>query len=97
MLHRFSQREKDFEFTNQFALIMALLSGFLTLMANRSGVGWSWDTSDYVAVGKNFANGKGLLDATGIPMTVRPPGLSILIGVGDLLGLSVNLYRQIYA
>jgi hypothetical protein len=28
-------------------------------------------------------------------MTVRPPGLSILIGVGDLLGLSVNLTVQI--
>jgi hypothetical protein len=71
------------------------LSGFLTIVANRSGVGWSWDTSDYVAVGKNFASGNGLLDATGIPMTVRPPGLSILIGIGDLLGLSVNLTVQI--
>ena len=28
-------------------------------------------------------------------MTVRPPGLSILIGIGDLLGLSVNLTVQI--
>ena len=74
---------------------MALTSGLLTIVANRSGVGWSWDTSDYVAVGKNFASGNGLLDATGIPMTVRPPGLSILIGLGDLLGLSVNLTVQI--
>ena len=77
------------------AVSLAFVSGLLVVIANWSGVGWSWDTSDYVAVGRNFASGNGLLDATGIPMTVRPPGLSILIGVGDLLGLSVNLTVQI--
>ncbi|MFZ9059542.1 MAG: hypothetical protein ACO20J_08440 [Ilumatobacteraceae bacterium] len=81
--------------TRSVAVSLALVSGLLVVVTNWSGVGWSWDTSDYVAVGKNFANGNGLLDATGIPMTVRPPGLSILIGVGDLLGLSVNLTVQI--
>jgi len=81
--------------TRSVAVSLALVSGLLVVVANWSGVGWSWDTSDYVAVGKNFANGNGLLDATGIPMTVRPPGLSILIGIGDLLGLSVNLTVQI--
>ena len=83
MLIKIGQRAKQFVFANQLVLSLALLSGFLTIIANRSGVGWSWDTSDYVAVGKNFANGNGLLDATGIPMTVRPPGLSIFIGLGD--------------
>lgn len=77
------------------AVGLASVSGLLVVIANWSGVGWSWDTSDYVAVGRNFASGYGLLDATGIPMTVRPPGLSILIGIGDLLGLSVNLTVQI--
>ena len=81
--------------TRSATVSLALVSGLLVVVANWSGVGWSWDTSDYVAVGKNFAKGNGLLDATGIPMTVRPPGLSILIGVGDLLGLSVNLTVQI--
>jgi hypothetical protein len=95
VLIKIGQRAKQFVFANQLVLGLALLSGFLTIIANRSGVGWSWDTSDYVAVGKNFANGNGLLDATGIPMTVRPPGLSIFIGLGDLLGLSVNLTVQI--
>lgn len=84
-----------FVLANSWLTGMALTSGLLTIMANRSAVGWSWDTSDYVAVGKNFASGNGLLDATGIPMTVRPPGLSILIGLGGLLGLSVNLTVQI--
>lgn len=77
------------------AVSLAFVSGLLVVIANWSGVGWSWDTSDYVAVGRTFVSGNGLLDATGIPMTVRPPGLSILIGIGDLLGLSVNLTVQI--
>jgi hypothetical protein len=77
------------------AVSLAFVSGLLVVIANWSGVGWSWDTSDYVAVGRNFANSNGLLDATGIPMTVRPPGLSILIGIGDLLGLGVNLTVKI--
>jgi len=95
VLIRFSQRIKLFVLANSWLTGMALTSGLLTIVANRSGVGWSWDTSDYVAVAKNFASGNGLLDATGIPMTVRPPGLSILIGLGDLLGLSVNLSVQV--
>jgi hypothetical protein len=81
--------------TRSAAVSLALVSGLLVVVANWSGVGWSWDTSDYVAVGKNFASGNGLLDATGIPMTVRPPGLSLLIGIGDLLRLNVNLTVQI--
>ena len=81
--------------TRSAAVSLALVSGLLVVVANGSGVGWSWDTSDYVAVGKNFASGNGLLDATGIPMTVRPPGLSLLIGIGDLLRLNVNLTVQI--
>ncbi|MFM8902905.1 MAG: hypothetical protein ACKOGG_05965, partial [Actinomycetota bacterium] len=73
-----------------FAGLVALLVVGCVVIANRTRVGWSWDTSDYVAVGKNFADGRGLLDATGIPMTVRPPGLSVLLAIGDWLGLSAN-------
>jgi hypothetical protein len=80
---------------NQIALGFALCAAVLSITSNLSGVGWSWDTSDYVAVGKNFAQDLTLLDATGLPMTVRPPGLSILIAVGDWLGLGVNFTVQI--
>ena len=79
MLIMFSQRIKLFVLANSWLTGMALTSGLLTIVANRSGVGWSWDTSDYVAVGKNFANGNGLLDATGIPMTVRPQDYQYLL------------------
>lgn len=80
---------------NQIALGLALCAAILSITSNLSGAGWSWDTSDYVAVGKNFAKNLTLLDATGLPMTVRPPGLSILIAVGDWLGLGVNFTAQI--
>lgn len=80
---------------NKTALGLALCAAILSITSNLSGVGWSWDTSDYVAVGKNFAEDLTLLDATGLPMTVRPPGLSILIAVGDWLGLGVNFTVQI--
>ena len=41
------------------------------LVANRSGVSWSWDSTDYVAAGRSIANFKGSLDVSGLPMTVR--------------------------
>ena len=80
---------------NQIALGLALCAAILSITSNLSGAGWSWDTSDYVAVGKNLAKDLTLLDAAGLPMTVRPPGLSILIAVGDWLGLGVNFTVQI--
>ena len=50
-------------------------------------MGISWDSTDYMAVGRNMASGIGTLDVVGLPMTVRPPGISSLICVGDWLGL----------
>ena len=71
---------------NPWGFGLAMASSVLVVISNSSGVGWSWDTSDYVAVGINLSNGNGLLDVTNNPMTVRPPGLSILIALGTWLG-----------
>ena len=59
----------------------------LVVVSTRSGMGISWDSTDYMAVGRNMASGIGPLDVVGLPMTVRPPGISSLICVGDWLGL----------
>jgi hypothetical protein len=75
-----------------WAFALSTAGAILSIISNRSGVGWSWDSTDYVAVGTNFANGRGLLDVTGLPMTVRPPGLSVLIAAGISVGLSTNLF-----
>ena len=62
-------------------------SMILVVVSTRSGMGISWDSTDYMAVGRNMASGIGTLDVVGLPMTVRPPGISSLICVGDWLGL----------
>ena len=62
-------------------------SMILVIISTRSGMGISWDSTDYMAVGRNMASGIGTLDVVGLPMTVRPPGISSLICVGDWLGL----------
>jgi len=59
----------------------------LVVISTRSGMGISWDSTDYMAVGRNMASGIGTLDVVGLPMTVRPPGISSLICVGDWLDL----------
>ena len=59
----------------------------LVIVSTRSGMGISWDSTDYMAVGRNMASGIGPIDVVGLPMTVRPPGISSLICVGDWLGL----------
>ena len=59
----------------------------LVVISTRSGMGISWDSTDYMAVGRNMASGIGTLDVVGLPMTVRPPGISSLICLGDWLGL----------
>ena len=63
------------------------ISMILVVVSTRSGMGISWDSTDYMAVGRNMASGIGTLDVVGLPMTVRPPGISSLICVGDWLGL----------
>ena len=59
----------------------------LVVISTRSGMGISWDSTDYMAVGRSMASGIGTLDVVGLPMTVRPPGISSLICLGDWVGL----------
>jgi hypothetical protein len=70
---------------------LIVVSIFLVLLSCRSGVGISWDSTDYISVGKNMASGVGVRDVVGLPMTVRPPGISALICLGDWLGMRPSL------
>ena len=76
-------------------LIVALAAMLPSLIGNRSGIGISWDSTDYIAVGLSMAAGRGALDVTGIPMVIRPPGLSVLVGLGDWLSISPDLTLRI--
>ena len=82
----------NFAFCQKFNLkaieyFLVASSMILVIVSTRSGMGVSWDSTDYMAVGRNMASGIGPIDVVGLPMTVRPPGISFLICVGDWLGL----------
>ena len=68
-----------------------VLSGLVVVVANWSGVSWSWDSTDYVAAGRSMAKLKGSLDVSGAPMTVRPPGYPALIALGEFVNAPTNL------
>lgn len=72
-------------------VILVLLAGLLVVVANWSGVSWSWDSTDYVAAGRSIAKLKGSLDVSGLAMTVRPPGYPALIALGEVVGLPTNI------
>ena len=61
--------------SRQTANIVALASAIPSLVGNRRGIGISWDSTDYIAVGLSMSAGRGVLDVTGQPMVIRPPGL----------------------
>ena len=65
-------------------LLVALAAMLPSLIGNRSGIGISWDSTDYIAVGLSMAAGRGVLDVTGMPMVIRPPGLSALVTLGEI-------------
>ena len=77
------------------ALIVALASGILSLVGNRRGIGISWDSTDYIAVGLSMSAGRGALDVTGQPMVIRPPGLSSFVTLGDWLSVSPDLSLRV--
>lgn len=58
------------------ALLASAVSAVPSLVGNRSGIGLSWDSTDYIAVGLSMSAGRGALDVTGVPTVIRPPGLS---------------------
>jgi hypothetical protein len=80
---------------NRAPLLVALLSTIPGLVANRRGIGISWDSTDYIAVGLSMSAGRGALDVTGQPMVIRPPGLSAFVTLGDWLALSPDVSLRI--
>ena len=72
----------------QMLRVVAAASALLGVVANRRGIGISWDSTDYVSVGLSMSAGRGVLDVTGQPMVIRPPGLSAFVAIGDRLGVS---------
>ena len=79
---------KKFGVTEPF--IPVALALIILIIGNRSGVGWSWDSTDYVAAGRSLSHGLGSLDVIGDPMFVRPPGYPALIAIGEFFNVNTN-------
>ncbi|MGA0135177.1 MAG: ArnT family glycosyltransferase [Ilumatobacteraceae bacterium] len=77
------------------ALLVSVMSAVPSLVGNRKGIGLSWDSTDYVAVGLSMAAGRGALDVTGVPMAIRPPGLSVFVTLGDWSSVSPDVSLRI--
>jgi hypothetical protein len=67
-----------------------VVSALIVVITNLSGIGWSWDSTDYVSAGRAISRGLGPLDVTARPMTVRTPGYPALIAIGEWLNLPTN-------
>lgn len=76
-------------------LAWSAVAAAIVVAANRAGVGWSWDSTDYVETGINLAEGHGLLDVTGRLMTVRPPGLPAVVALGHTIGVGLGPTLQV--
>lgn len=74
-----------------FGLASALIAAVVTIIATRRGIGLSWDSTDYIAVGQTLARFGFALDVTALPMTIRPPGLSIAVMIGEYVGISPSV------
>ena len=81
--------------SRQTANIVALASAIPSLVGNRRGIGISWDSTDYIAVGLSMSAGRGVLDVTGQPMVIRPPGLSAFVTIGDWLSVAPDVTLRI--
>ena len=74
-----------------FSLAAAVIAAVVTVIATRRGIGLSWDSTDYIAVGQTIARYGFALDVTALPMTIRPPGLSIAVTIGEYVGVSPSV------
>ncbi len=74
-----------------FGVTSALIAAVVTVVATRRGIGLSWDSTDYIAVGQTIARYGFALDVTALPMTIRPPGISVAVTIGEYLGISPSV------
>lgn len=66
-------------------------AGVVTALVVRGGLGLGPDGVTYVSTGINLAAGRGLRGSDGAVLTMFPPGLPLLVALGDLVGASPSL------
>lgn len=71
--------------------VSALVAALATVTATLQGPGLTADSLSYFSSGLNWADGLGLQTFSGMKLTMFPPLLSAMIGIGHQVGLSPEL------
>lgn len=71
-------------------VLLAIVPVLATLVSTLKGPGLSPDSVTYLSAGLNLADGDGLISFSGETVTVFPPGLPLLIAMGDLVGVGAS-------
>ncbi len=66
--------------------VLSCVAGVLALAASARGPGLSPDSVTYLTSGLQLANGHGLTDVSGEPLTVFPPGMPLIVAAAEILG-----------
>ena len=64
-------------------------------VASRHGLGLSPDSVFYVSAARSFASAGQLTDLSGTPLTLFPPGLPILLGVAQWVGIDATVAARL--
>lgn len=70
-------------------IAVVALPALLMLWATTRGPGLSPDSVYYASAARSWAVGSGLVQYDGQPLTWFPPGLSLLLGAGEALGIDL--------
>lgn len=67
--------------------VLAAVAFMAVLVSTASGPGLSPDSTGYISVGLNLAKGEGFINWAGETLTIWPPGLPVVIALGELVGV----------
>ena len=79
-------------------LVVGILAGFAVvavLVSTTKGAGMSPDSSVYVAAARHVAHGQGLVGYDGSVLTQFPPGFSLILASGRILGVDAESVSRI--
>lgn len=69
---------------------LALVAAAATLIATRHGPQVTADSITYISAARNLADGDGIVDFTGQPLTAFPPGFAAILAFGDFFGIGAE-------
>jgi hypothetical protein len=68
-------------------IVIAFSAVILVVVGTRLGPGLSPDSANYISGARNLAAGRGYVNYALQPITIFPPGFSVMLALGDRIGL----------